>query len=54
MMQLNLSHQNLERIIELLRKNASGRGDQYLISYLEQMKKNCAAIAEINLDDIPF
>lgn len=53
-MQLNLTHQNLERIIELLRKNTSGRNDQYLISYLEQMKKNCAVIAEINLDEIPF
>ena len=54
MMHLNLTHQNLERIIELLRKNASGRNDQYLISYLEQMKKNSAAIAEIDLDDCPF
>jgi hypothetical protein len=54
MMQLNLTHQNLERIIELLRNNASGRADQYLISYLEQMKKNSAPVAEIDLDEIPF
>jgi hypothetical protein len=54
MMQLNLTHQNLERIIELLRKNASGRNDQYLISYLEQMKKNWTPVAEVDLDDCPF
>jgi len=54
MMQLNLTHQNLERIIELLRKNASGKADQYLISYLEQMKKSWTSITEINLDEIPF
>jgi hypothetical protein len=54
MMHLNLTQQNLERILELLRKNCGSRTDQYLISYLETIKKSWTPAQEIDLDEIPF
>ena len=54
MMYLNLTRENLERIVELLRQNCGSNSDKYLINYLEAIKKNWTPVAEIDLDDCPF
>lgn len=54
MMYLNLTPENLDRIVELLQQNCSGNTDKYLISYLETIKKNQAPLSQQELDEIPF
>jgi hypothetical protein len=54
MMHLNLTPENLERIVQLLRGNAASNTDKYLISYLETVKKNYSLPTKEELDDIPF
>lgn len=54
MMYLNLTPENLDRIVELLRQNCSGSTDRYLISYLETIKKNYSPLTQRELDEIPF
>jgi hypothetical protein len=54
MMYLNLTRENLNRIVELLRQNCSSNTDQYLINYLETIKKNYSPLSQEELDEIPF
>jgi len=54
MMHLNLTRENVERIVKLLRENAASNTDKYLISYLETIKKNYSPLTKEELDDIPF
>lgn len=54
MMYLNLTRENLERIVELLRNNCTSNTDKYLISYLETIKKNYNPLTQEQLDEIPF
>ncbi len=53
-MYLNLTHENLKRIVQLLCENATSNTDKYLISYLETVKKNYSLPTKEELDDIPF
>ncbi len=54
MMYLNLTRQNLDKIIESLKKNYIQSSDRYLIEYLETVRKNYPAAEQISLDEIPF
>lgn len=54
MMYLNLTRENLDRIVELLRQNCGSNSDKYLISYLETIKKNYSPLSQEELDEIPF
>jgi endonuclease V-like protein UPF0215 family len=49
-----LNEQQLNRIIEALNKSFTDRKDQYLINYLEQVKKSQKPFSAIELDQIPF
>jgi hypothetical protein len=51
-MQTYLTAENIERILELLRKNQSSNKDKYLINYLESIKNQ--AVLTATYDDIPF
>ncbi len=53
-MNINLSTEQLERIIEALRERQKTRKDTYLANYLETVKKNQVSTQEIDLDEIPF
>jgi uncharacterized protein YcbK (DUF882 family) len=54
MMYVSLTLENLEKIIESLKKNHIRKSDNYLIDYLETIKKNNAATQQIDLDEVPF
>jgi hypothetical protein len=53
-MNVNLSIEQLERIIEALRKSHMTKKDTYLANYLETVKKNQVPTQELDLDEIPF
>ena len=53
-MYVNLSIEQLNRIIEALKKSHMSRSDTYLINYLETVKKNQVQAQELDLDEIPF
>ncbi len=54
-MNLNLNREDLERIIEALRKDCQSKKDEYLIGYLEIKKEYDAPKTRTPcLDEIPF
>lgn len=53
-MLINITEQQLNRLVELLKKNAQDKADSYLKNYLEYVQKNEALKPSIELDEIPF
>jgi hypothetical protein len=51
-MQTYLTAENIERILELLRKNCESNKDKYLINYLETIKNQAVLVG--TYDEIPF
>jgi hypothetical protein len=55
MYEVNLTQQNLEKIINSLRKSSTKRrNDEHLINYLETIKSKPPTSSSIDLDEIPF
>jgi hypothetical protein len=52
-MQVDLTENQLERIIELLRKARIGTDDARLIEYLKRYQL-CGKATPVNYDEIPF
>lgn len=53
-MQVSLTNEQMNRLIEALRRSYTDRRDGYLINYLETVRRNYVPAQEIDLDEIPF
>jgi hypothetical protein len=53
-MYVALTIEQIDRIIEGLRKSQMNQKDKYLISYLETIRKSWNQSEEVDLDEIPF
>jgi hypothetical protein len=53
-MKINLTLQQLEKIIESLKKTKANKSDDNLINYLTWMKKDAEPTPAHELDDCPF
>jgi uncharacterized protein YeeX (DUF496 family) len=53
-MKINLTEEQLQRIIKALQNDFTQSSDKYLISYLQYVAANSVPATAINLDEIPF
>ena len=53
-MLVNLTKEQLEKILESLQKTQTRKSDEYLINYLKVMRSSCQRVTSEYIDDCPF
>ena len=53
-MNINVTEEQLQRIIKALEKDFTQSSDKHLINYLQYVLANLVPIISVDLDEIPF